>query len=325
MSAENTVEAQAALWLLRREEPDWSAAEQRALDNWLESSASHQAAYWRLEHGWSLVGASVTAPDHGILFKEEPVPQRRRWLPVALAASLVAVVATMTQVADWSIPGERPIVAERQFDTARGERKIATLAEGSKIELNTATSLRAAIGQGHREVWLDRGEAYFSIARRDGQHFIVHAGDRTITVLGTKFNVRRDGGRVMLSVVEGRVALADKTNGATGRAIVVTGGDMAVAEGASTVVTADMGDKVAEAVAWRDGILTFDHSTLAEVAAEFNRYNEKALMVTDADAARIRIGGSFKWNNVDAFARLMREAYGLHVTDDGETIKISSR
>lgn len=324
MRAQHTIEAQAALWLLRREEPEWSAAQQQALDRWLESSASHQAAYWRLEHGWNLVGASVTAPDDDMLFKEEPVPQRRRWLPMALAASLVAAVATLTQVADWSVPDQGSIVAERQFDTARGERQTATLADGSKIELNTATSLRATISRGYREVWLDRGEAYFSIVPHDGQRFLVHAGDRSITVLGTKFNVRRDGDRVILSVVEGRVALADKTVG-SGRAVIVTGGDMAVADGASTVVTADMGDKVAEAVAWRDGILTFDRSTLAEVAAEFNRYNEKAIMVTDADAAGIRIGGSFKWSNVDAFARLMREAYGLHVTDDGETIKISRR
>src|SRR3546814_18808679 len=82
---------------------------------------------------------------------------------------------------------------------------------------------------------------------------------------------------------------------------------MAVADGASTVVTADLGDKVSEAASWRDGVLTFDQSTLAEAAAEFNRYNEKAIMITDAAAAEIRIGRSFKWNNVDAFARLIRE------------------
>src|SRR3546814_7838401 len=53
-----------------------------------------------------------------------------------------------------------------------------------------------------------------------------------------------------------------------GRAVIVTGVDMAVADGASTVVTADLGDKVSEAVSWRDGVLSFDQSTLAEAAAD---------------------------------------------------------
>src|SRR3546814_11736017 len=80
-----------------------------------------------------------------------------------------------------------------------------------------------------------------------------------------------ESGRLVLSVIEGRVSLADRKADDNGRAVIVTGGDMAVADGASTVVTADLGDKVSEAVSWRDGVLTFDQSTLPEAAAEFNR------------------------------------------------------
>lgn len=323
MSAQKMIEAQAASWLVKQDEPGWSADEQQALDGWLAKSADHLAAYWRLEHGWSCVGAAAAPVQDLDWWDDEASAPKRRWLPMALAASLVAMVGIYAQFPGTD--GSGPVIAEQRFDTGRGERKIASLSDGSKIELNSGSTLRAAIGDGTREVWLDKGEAYFSIAKRDGQRFIVHAGYRTITVLGTKFNVRRESGRLVLSVIEGRVSLADSKTDDNGRAVIVTGGDMAVADGASTVVTADLGDKVSEAVSWRDGVLTFDQSTLAEAAAEFNRYNEKSIMITDAAAAEIRIGGSFKWNNVDAFARLMREAYGLRVQDDGVTIKISSR
>src|SRR3546814_17986839 len=77
-----------------------------------------------------------------------------------------------------------------------------------------------------------------------------------------------ESGRLVLSVIEGRVSLADRKADDNGRAVIVTGGDMAVADGASTVVTADLGDKVSEAVSWRAGVLTFDQSTLAEAAAD---------------------------------------------------------
>lgn len=326
MSAQQQIEARAADWLLKRTEAGWSESKQEELDRWLASSTAHQAAYWRLEHGWSRVGADV-AIDQDLDWDNDWDRQTRkkiRWFPIAIAASLVAAFGA-AQYSALSPFGSEVAIAKQEIETGRGERKIAALADGSEIELNTATRIRAAIGGSSREVWLDEGEAYFSIARHDGQRFIVHAGNRSITVLGTKFNVRRDGSRLILSVVEGKVSLADTNSGSSGRAVVVTGGDTAVADGASTVVTAGLEDKVGEALSWRDGMLSFDQSSLAEAAAEFNRYNEKSIVITDAAAGDIRIGGTFKWNNVDAFARIMRDAYGLHVEDDGSVIKISSR
>src|SRR3546814_6359300 len=99
---------------------------------------------------------------------------------MALAASLVAMVGIYTQFQGSESSG--PVIAEQRFYTGRGERKIASLSDGSQIELNTGSSLRAAIGDGTREVWLDKGEAYFSIAKRDGQRFIV---DRKSTRLNS--------------------------------------------------------------------------------------------------------------------------------------------
>ena len=46
------IEEQAARWLMRRDEPEWSATDQSGLDDWLAQSMAHKAAYWRLEHGW---------------------------------------------------------------------------------------------------------------------------------------------------------------------------------------------------------------------------------------------------------------------------------
>ena len=322
MSAQNMIEAQAASWLAKRDEPGWSAEEQQALDSWLEASAAHQAAYWRLEHGWNRIGAAAAPAQDLDWYEDEAPTPRRRWLAMALAASLVAMVGAYTQI-DWSGADSPPLVAEQRFDTARGERKLAALADGSRIELNTGSTLRAAIGAGAREVWLDRGEAYFSIAKRDGQRFIVHAGDRTITVLGTKFNVRREGGKLVLSVIEGRVSLADANTGSTGRAVVVTGGDRAVADGASTVVTADLGDRIAQAASWRDGVLTFDQSTLAEAAAEFNRYNTVQVEVTDPALAQEKMIGRFRTNEPDAFARAAAQILGARAEIGNDRIILS--
>ena len=82
-------------------------------------------------------------------------------------------------------------------------------------------------------------------------------------------------------------------------------------------------DQVNSELSWRQGMLSFDQSTLADAAGEFNRYNHTKLVVADSEAAAIRIGGSFEAGNVDAFARLLQQAYGLKVQRDGDRVTIS--
>jgi len=71
-------------------------------------------------------------------------------------------------------------------------------------------------------------------------------------------------------------------------------------------------------------MLSFDQDPLSEVAAEFNRYNRQQLVVIDADAASIRIGGIFPASKPVDFVRLLRDAYGLQVEETANSIRISS-
>jgi transmembrane sensor len=148
------------------------------------------------------------------------------------------------------------------------------------------------------------------------------AGPRRITVLGTRFTVRREGEAVTVAVIEGRVKVEEVGSGKPAPAQIITRGDIVVANGPATLLTATSVDRVAAATSWRDGMLTFDQQTLGEVAAEFNRYNRKQLHI-EGPAAQIRIGGRFQAEDVEAFALLLRQAYGLRVTDDGEKMNIA--
>jgi transmembrane sensor len=69
--------------------------------------------------------------------------------------------------------------------------------------------------------------------------------------------------------------------------------------------------------------VTFDQSTLADAASEFNRYNRTRLVIADPEVAGIRIGGSFDADNVEAFARLLQQAYGLKVDHAADRVTIS--
>lgn len=310
------IEERAARLLLEREAPAWSDADETALGEWLEENPAHRVAFWRLEHGWDMTRrlASLRPGPGAAARRSFPL---RGWRPTAIAASLAAIAIVSALVIGW------PRVQSASYSTVVGGHETVPLNDGTRIELNTDTRLRTAISARGRRVWLDRGEAYFEVAHDPSRPFVVDAGTRRVTVLGTRFSVRRDGERVTVAVVEGRVRIDPARPSAGALPEVVTGGDMAVAQGPSILVAPRSREKVASELSWRRGLLTFDQATLAEAAVEFNRYNAKALVITDPAAARIRVGGAFEADNVQAFARLLHSAYGLQVQETENEVKIS--
>jgi len=322
MSRAQDLEAEAAEWLMRREQPEWSPADQSALDRWLQESSSHQAAFWRLEHGWQMADRIGALPARDLAPRPKRVRFPWKWVRAgALTASLLLAVAFFTRHSGPTLPLQ-PSVST--FNTKIGGHQIIPLVDGSQIELNTATVLRTQISKQRREVWLDRGEAFFSVTHIPGSAFVVHAGPRRITVVGTKFSVRRDGDQVTVAVVEGRVRVEDAARGESSATTTVTPGDVAIGLGPSTIVVSKPVAAVEHELAWRDGRLVFDRSSLAEVARDFNRYNRRQLLISDPSIAAIRMSGTFKASNVEAFVRLLKEAYGLKVeTMSDGTLKIS--
>ena len=314
MSDSASTEEISARWLLRREEADWSGEDQVELDKWLNSNMENKVSYWRLEHGWRKADRLAAlqplspAPAHG---------PRRLWrisaLAVPLAACLILCVLTVSSVDP----------RHKTYVTEIGAREIVPLADGTQIELNTATTLRTAVQGQVREVWLDQGEVYFEVVHDATRPFVVHVGSRTLTDLGTKFSVRRNGDHVEVAVVSGRVQLENEPVATTSMPVTLARGDIATVQGTSTSVLPNSIDKVDDLLSWRHGLLVFDQSTLADAASEFNRYSRKKLIVTDPTIARMRISGRFESGNVDGFTRLLRLAYGLNVADEGAVVKIS--
>lgn len=332
MSRYSEATDRAGQWLIAQEDGGWNAADQAELDAWLAESDGNKAAYWRLKHSWReadrIVALGRGAEGHGAEWNDEMVEPRahytgvRWWVSASVAASLVFAVA-LGWTAWQPLPNSPQVAQAQYFETPVGGRKIVSLSDGSKVELNTASRVRAAVTEERREFWLDQGEAYFEVKHREDLPFVVHAGNRQVTVLGTKFSVRRIGDEVRVSVLEGRVRVDQLDDGRSVRSTTITGGDVALANGPSTLVTARSAERVEEALSWRGGMLSFEQDRLSDVAEEFNRYNRKRLVIADPDTGNIRIGGMFPANDPDAFVRLLRDAYGLKVEESAEAIKIS--
>ena len=100
-------------------------------------------------------------------------------------------------------------------------------------------------------------------------------------------------------------------------------GDIAVSENGALLIAQNKPDEVGRELSWRQGLVVFDKATLAEAAAEFNRYNRVQVIIDDPQAARIRISGRFETDNVDAFVRLISKGFALTATRQGRRILIA--
>ena len=325
MNSALEIEERAARWLARRQEPEWTAADQAGLDAWLRESTAHEVAYLRLEYGWGKVdrlGALRRPPSAAEpVVARPPLARAHRLFGRRLAWSAAAAALLLSIVVLVSYEG---LFARDVYTTGIGGHKVVRLADGSRIELNTDTRVRTSFTEQARSVRLDRGEAYFEVAHEPARPFVVYAGGRRVTVLGTKFSVRLDASanRVQLAVTEGRVQLEELRLQVPAPPLIVIGGDKVISEGTSMRVESRSVEAVAIDLSWRQGLLRFDQTTLADAAEEFNRYNRRRLVVAP-NAAHIHIGGSFEAANVDAFARLLQQGFGLQVVESDDEIRVS--
>lgn len=348
MTEAERIESAAADWLARRDSGTWGEADQQQLDAWIVESIAHRIAWLRLESTWqradrlsalrapTVPAAAPTAPAPAVV--PIPLPTRApasvptasprragtRWLPrfstQRIAASLVLVAAACSWMGwryaqDWQ---------SEHFATAVGARQQVALADGSVLTLNTATQLRTLVNQSGRKVWLEDGEAYFDIAHDKKHPFVVIAGDRRITVLGTRFVVRRQGDQVNVVVEEGRVQIASAQGAGDVDPTVIVRNQAAVARAGNVLVMPKAPKQIDDELSWRQGKLVFDQTTLGDAATQFNRYNTRKLVIADAAIARIRIGGSFDANNMGGFVALLKQGFGLAVQDSGNEIRISN-
>jgi len=303
-----TIEAEAAHWLARQDGDDWNAAGQNDLDAWLAADTRHRVAWLRLRAAWRQADALRGEPTAAAP-PRVPLARFSTWriaAGVALACALGAQLVHMQ--------GDARV---QHYATRVGESRLVALSDGSRVTLNTDTRLRTGSNDA-RTVWLDGGEAYFDIAH-DPQHpFVVQAGASRITVLGTRFTVRREGDATRVLVAQGSVRLSEGP-----ASIDLVHDQEASAHDGAIVRRSHDRASTERQLAWREGRIVFDQTTLQDAAREFNRYNDDQIVVDDPVAGAIVMGGSFAPTNIDGFVRLLEQGFGLQTKRRGKDIVVS--
>jgi transmembrane sensor len=209
----------------------------------------------------------------------------------------------------------------QEFKTALGEQRSVLLADGSRVTLNTASTIAVNLHKGRREVRLMRGEALFEVTHDAARPFVVRAGNALLKDVGTQFNVDMRSNGTTVTVMEGRVAVdsggpsesagveggADPVEGlilGTNDRIVITPAGLGVPQ---------HGVNVASSMAWTQRQLMFEHRPLSEVAEEFNRYNRDRIDIDSAELKRQEVTGVFEAKDPASFVAFLSSIPGVEI------------
>jgi transmembrane sensor len=309
------VETQAVMWFRRRSFWEWREEDQADFDLWLAASPSHEIAYWRLEGAWSRSErlSALHKPER------DTAPSRRSFLAFARNAVAVSAIASVIGAATWSYLFQPH---ESVFQTSLGGHRVLSFADGTEVDLNTNTVLRARIDNTHRRVELVSGEAYFKVHHDAKNPFVVMAAGHRVVDRGTAFAIRASKEEIRVSLLEGRARI-EASGGLNRRAVDLAPGDVATASATSLSVSRKSVVELSNDIAWRRGLLVFKYMPLYEAVAEINRYNDEKLVIADASIANRTIYGTIPTQGIQAFVRVTTGALGLHVEKRGTEFVIS--
>lgn len=308
------IREEAADWFARLNARTVSVGDLEAFRAW-RATPAHRDAYAAVEAAWARSGELRDDPEIQAALAEAVVrPHRRPRFPlrgVAVAAGVAALA--FAGAGGWWLQ-TRPVT----YSTETGERRLVRLEDGSEVHLDTATRLTARLRDGQRDLVLVSGQALFSVAHDPSRPFTVRAGDVNVVALGTRFDVRRDGEAVRVTLLDGGVSV--KAEGSRAGDWRLAPGQQIVAGGPTTPrpVQAD----VRAAVAWTEGRLEFDGVALSEAVAEVNRYETRPLRLSAGVDADLPISGVFDAGHAPAFAEAAAQLHGLRVQVTPEEIRL---
>lgn len=312
-------EEEAAAWFARLRGPDRPAILPE-FEAWLSRSEDNRKAYARI---------SRLFDDAAILRQSRRHAHRRshtRQVAMLAAASLLAglAVAATLEV----MPGHNdPKPVEERLAARHGEIRTLTLADGSRVTLDTGSTITVAFGSHKREVHLQSGRARFSVAP-DSRPFEVIAGAGRLRTGAGVFDVAFVlGQRVTVTSLGARIEAAPTAPQASLVAPVqsLVGGST-LAYSAADFSDPRLGKQnLAGSANWPSGWVSYRSIPLSALVAEANRYAFVPIVIDDPAIGRLEASGRFHLTDTDSVADNLAEVFDLAVVRDERATHLKRR
>lgn len=330
-------EVAAAAWDARLRSSECSAQEREQFATWMEADPSHRLAFARLQSALDALRMAKEHPQLRALREAarlmERQKERLRWAGAA-AASFILLGGGYWSIRTWQHPLEHRegqvlsqpnmVSSGGEWSTGRGERRTVLLSDGSSATLNASTRIKMEGFGSERRVDLVTGQAFFRVAKDSKRPFIVTAGQRSVTAVGTAFDVRLDADRVEVTLLEGRVAIKGLGSLAAQPVVELEPSQQLLASGDQSSPTVRAVNAVAES-AWTDGQVVFVDEALPDAVAQMNRYGTDQV-IAGPELARFRVNGVFRADNQAGFVSALTSYFPIEaVRDSGNRLVLRNR
>ncbi len=291
---------EASVWFVRLNADERDIATlRREWQAWLALDPAHPRAWQKVEavcRHFDRVPGRIAVPTLHSLASRRTV---LRSMVLLGASGVVALGATRL-----GSTGD----GELSYRTARGERRRITLADGSALDLNGGSHLEVLFDGESRRLRLHEGEIIVA-THADPQHrpFSVDTPQGRILALGTRFTVRREGERSVVSVLEKVVELTPVD--APQRKQRLRAGEQAFLS--RHEATPPM---PAEALlsSWESGYLVVVDMPLGRFVDELGRYHPGHLGC-DTGIAGLKVSGAFPIDDLEGALGALGEVFPLRL------------
>ncbi|KAA5841876.1 DUF4880 domain-containing protein [Pseudomonas chlororaphis] len=283
----------AAQWLALLESGAANADDHARLQHWRNSNSQNESAWQKAQLLRQRFSALPSALALATL--DRPEPSRRAVLKRALGVAALVPTA-------WLLGRQLPLdVWRADLQTGTGEHRKLSLADGSALQLNTASAVNVDLGA--RQVTLVRGEMALKVS--GSAPLTIQAPYGRIVVSRSEVCVRLNEHDCRVSVVSGSVQLQP-----------LFGPQLQLGEGQRVRLRVDGAGQIdafdAQLPGWRDGVLMAQNQPLGDFLRELGRYRP-GLLRWEPELEALRVTGSFRLDNTDRVLSLLAASLPLEV------------
>ncbi|MDN2710465.1 FecR domain-containing protein [Janthinobacterium sp. SUN118] len=276
---------QAVEWLVRLQAGDCAPEVEQAWRAWRDSDPENELAWQHVEACMARMRSLPASLAHGTLARK-PVHAQAN---AARRQSLKLLALLAVGGGAWLAGGDEQAASWlADYRTGTGELRHLVLADGTRIALNTASSIDVRYDAGQRLVTVRKGEIMVATARDPaGRPFVVQTAHGRLQPVGTRFAVRAGSDGTCLGVFEGAVDIQPERAPAVARRLhagqLASFTSMQIAAAQTLPAGAD---------AWTTGMLVAHDMPLAEFIGELARYRHGRL-ACDPAIAHLRVSGIY--------------------------------
>lgn len=185
-----------------------------------------------------------------------------------------------------------------------GERSQVTLYDGTKVWMNSGTTLKFPVifNQNQRKVTIE-GEAFFDVAKDEKNPFVVHANQVEIKVLGTRFNVCAypDENQLYATLEEGTI---EAKNGFSKERVQLKPGEQLALNLQTKKMAVNRVDTELY-TSWKENLLRFQDAPFSEVITKMERWYDVDIEIDPAINVNKKYNMSIKTESLREMLRLI--------------------